>query len=167
MPPALVDGDRDGVVAAADCDDSRAAVRPGAVDVPGNKIDEDCKGGDAAFPLVPATIAFGFLGFRDGTQVETLTVRDLPAGGRAELRCEGKDCRFARKSVRASRRGTVALAKLLGGRRLRAGVVLEVRAAAPGFVAQVRRFRMRPRGLQPVRTSLCLAPGKKRPGRCG
>ena len=107
MPPALVDGDRDGVVAAADCDDSRAAVRPGAVDVPGNRIDEDCAGGDAAFPLVPATIAFGFLGFRDGTVVETLTVRDLPPGGRAELRCEGKGCKLARKAVRVSRRGTV------------------------------------------------------------
>ena len=93
-------------------------------------------------------------------------MRDLPAGGRAELRCEGRAAASRARSVRVSRRGTAALAKLLGGRRLRAGVVLEVRASAPGFVAKVRRFRMRARGLQPVRTSLCLAPGKKRPGRC-
>jgi hypothetical protein len=165
-PPALVDADRDGVVAAADCDDTRANVRPGATDVPGNKVDEDCTGGDAAFPLIPATIAFEFLGFRDGTQAEQLYVRGLPAGGRAELRCEGKGCRFARKAGRVSRRGRAELAKLLRGRRLRAGVVLEVRATAPGFVGKVRRFRIRARGRQPVRTSLCLAPGRKRPGRC-
>ena len=41
-PPAtaVVDVDGDGVVAGVDCDDTRAAIRPGARDVPGNKIDE-------------------------------------------------------------------------------------------------------------------------------
>ena len=34
-----------------DCDDHNAAIYPGAVDVPGNGIDEDCSGGDAAVPV--------------------------------------------------------------------------------------------------------------------
>ena len=45
---AVVDADRDGVVAGVDCDDTRAAVRPGARDIAGNRIDEDCSGSDAA-----------------------------------------------------------------------------------------------------------------------
>ena len=42
------DADGDGVRRPADCDDTRPTVRPGAVDVPDNGIDEDCSGGDSA-----------------------------------------------------------------------------------------------------------------------
>jgi len=42
------DADGDGVRRPADCDDTRANVHPGAIDVPENGIDEDCSGADAA-----------------------------------------------------------------------------------------------------------------------
>jgi hypothetical protein len=41
-----VDGDGDGVEAAADCNDANPAIRPGAPEVFGNGIDEDCNGRD-------------------------------------------------------------------------------------------------------------------------
>jgi hypothetical protein len=41
------DADGDGVRRPADCDDTRATIHPGAVDVPDNGIDEDCSGTDA------------------------------------------------------------------------------------------------------------------------
>ena len=41
------DADGDGLDDPADCDDANPAIRPGAVDVPDNGIDEDCRGGDA------------------------------------------------------------------------------------------------------------------------
>jgi arylsulfatase A-like enzyme len=47
---ALSDGDGDGFSArfgGGDCDDHRADVYPGAEDVPGNGVDENCEGGDA------------------------------------------------------------------------------------------------------------------------
>jgi hypothetical protein len=50
-------------------------------------------------------------------------------------------------------------------RRLRAGAVLEVRLTAPETAGRVIRFTMR-NGRQPQKTSLCLAPGAKRPGPC-
>jgi hypothetical protein len=41
------DLDLDGSSANADCDDHNASIRPGATDVPGDGIDQDCAGGDA------------------------------------------------------------------------------------------------------------------------
>ncbi len=41
------DLDFDGSGANVDCDDHNAAIRPGATDVPGDGIDQDCAGGDA------------------------------------------------------------------------------------------------------------------------
>jgi hypothetical protein len=57
----LTDRDRDGYSAlfgGGDCDDSRADVYPGAEDIPGDGIDQDCQGGDAkpaAASAEPAT----------------------------------------------------------------------------------------------------------------
>ena len=41
------DGDADGAAQARDCDDRDPAVHPGAVDAPGDGIDQDCSGADA------------------------------------------------------------------------------------------------------------------------
>jgi Ca2+-binding RTX toxin-like protein len=49
----VVDGDGDGISPPADCNDGNAAVKPGATEVPGNGLDDDCAGGDAQNPEPP------------------------------------------------------------------------------------------------------------------
>ena len=49
----IEDADGDGVSPPADCNDRNAEIRPGATDVPGNGIDEDCSGADAQSPPPP------------------------------------------------------------------------------------------------------------------
>jgi hypothetical protein len=51
MPP---DADGDGSRADVDCNDASAAVHPGAVEVCGDGIDQECSGGDMACPQPPA-----------------------------------------------------------------------------------------------------------------
>jgi len=41
------DRDRDGALQPADCDDGNVAIRPGAMDVPEDGVDQDCSGTDA------------------------------------------------------------------------------------------------------------------------
>jgi arylsulfatase A-like enzyme len=54
------DRDRDGFsryFGGGDCDDGNADVNPGAVDIPGNGVDEDCSGADAAVSVDEPPVA--------------------------------------------------------------------------------------------------------------
>jgi arylsulfatase A-like enzyme len=56
----LTDGDGDGFSAAfggGDCDDRRADVHPGAEDIPGDGVDQNCEGGDAVATVEPPPAA--------------------------------------------------------------------------------------------------------------
>jgi arylsulfatase A-like enzyme len=78
----LLDLDRDGssaMLGGGDCDDGDPAVHPGAKDVPGDGIDQDCDGHDAALPVhvaAPAREASaGLPAWRRSPQVQQLLAR--------------------------------------------------------------------------------------------
>jgi Ca2+-binding RTX toxin-like protein len=159
------DADGDGVVAPTDCNDLNAAVKPGARDRPQNGVDENCDGRDADWRVNRARITNNWLAFPGYTLVDNLRLRDVPAGGRATVKCTGRGCPFRKaKRLRVRNRRANATA-LFKGDRLQPGARIELRITAPLTIGKVVRYTMRA-GKLPAKRELCLAPGARRPGRC-
>jgi hypothetical protein len=179
----LPDADADGVTAPQDCNDQNPAIHPGAVDVPGDGVDQDCTGADTAGPPPPpgpgpgpvvtltgpgkvaAPIVNRWGLARRYTTVFELAVKEIPAGGRVEVRCTGKGCPFARRTL-SPKGGSAKLGKLFKARHLKPGAVVEIRVTAPRMTGKVVRYTMRAKRKLPASTTLCLAPGASTPGAC-
>jgi hypothetical protein len=161
--PVPIDRDGDGISPPADCWDTNAAVWPGAREVPGNGIDDDCAGGDQP-ARVAATVSVAFRASRKGARVLRLRIRDAPAGARVQVRCRGRRCHFKSRRATVRANGTAKLRRLVR-RRLRARTTLEIRITAPNSIGKVVRYRIR-RGRIPRGRTLCLPPGAPRPVRC-
>jgi Ca2+-binding RTX toxin-like protein len=168
----MPDVDGDGVLAAGtgvtgppDCNDTNAAVRPGLLDVPGNRIDEDCSGRDAPYGRVHTAIQWE----TRGNRFTHLALKGIPVGARAELRC--RDARPRRCPPRVIRRSfpngaeSADLRRHLRRVNLRPRTTVEVRILLPGSIGKVARWRTGNRRT-PRLTLLCLAPDQLAPHRC-
>jgi hypothetical protein len=162
-PTPAPDRDGDGVTAPADCDDPNSTVRPGAREIPGNGIDDDCAGGDTP-GRVAAAVSYEFRATRTGARVLRMRVSDAPAGAAVEVRCSGRGCPFKRRTAAPRANGGASLTKLFR-RSLRAGTAIEVRITAPNSIGKVLRFEIR-RKRVPQARRLCLPPGTAKPTKC-
>ena len=159
------DRDGDGVGRPQDCDDDSPAISPSIPEAFGNAIDEDCSGKPDPYPLLPAEITSRWKPSERGTKAVRLLVSGAPLGAVVTLRCAGPGCSADTKRVKVERERDVTLARLLRGRRLKPGATVEVRVRMDGMIGRVARFKIRDDKL-PKRTSLCLAPGERRPRTC-
>ena len=166
----MPDIDADGVPAPADCDDRDPARRPGFIDTPGNGIDEDCTGADAPYARVFSGVQFAFTVLNSRTRFTRLRVTSVPEGATIEVRCTGGKKRGCFSGVKRFSVPKGADLKNVRGpvkkRKLRAKAKLEVRILAPDAIGKVVRFTMRSGRRGPAQKSLCLTPGKSKPGKC-
>jgi len=162
--PPPVDRDGDGFSPPADCMDTNSTVWPGAREIPGNGIDDDCSGGDQPARLF-ATVSTNWLVTRRGTRVRRLTVREAPPGARITVLCRhSRSCPFRQRALTVDADGIVALKRLFP-RRLRPGAGLEIRITAANMIGRVVRYRIK-RKDTPVGRTLCLPPGASKPSKC-
>ena len=169
--PVPVDADGDGFVTGFDCDDANRAINPGATDVAGDGIDQNCDGFDEPVPFVDYGLSLSFSkATARGRRVTRLVVRDLPSGHLVQVSCRttkryARRCPFTRRTRRPSRAGNVSLTSLFRKRVLPPGTRLELQITAPGFNGRVRRFTVRRVGA--VRDQrLCLTQGRRIPRPC-
>jgi hypothetical protein len=166
-PPPPEDRDGDGVPATSDCADNNATVWPGAPEVPGNGIDEDCSGADQPARL-SATLKHSWAVRGRRARVREMRIRDAPANAQVVVQCKGKrrKCPFRVKRTRVKANGTARLRKFFKGKRpLRAGAMLEIRIVAPNMIGKVVRLPIK-RGQIPNGRTFCLPPGTRRATRC-
>ena len=166
--PAGIDADGDGFFAGQDCNDNNPAIRPGAVEVKGNRIDENCDGLADPFPTLTSGVVTKWGARGNALTLSVLQVtQQFPKGWKAEIRCSGKPkCPFKVNKLKAGkvRRGAANIITSLTKkqRRFRAGQTVEVWVSAPGFNTTVKRYVLK-RNKIPTTQPFCVIPGQSRP----
>ncbi|MEA2180754.1 MAG: hypothetical protein QOG77_4051 [Solirubrobacteraceae bacterium] len=163
------DRDADGVTNAGDCAPDDPRRRPGAKDVPRNKVDEDCSGRDANYPTISSRAALGVSLFLGYSKVTSISARNVPAGAKIQLRCSGRSCPFKQTKARTikKKRSSVSLmTSALRAVRIRPPTTIEVRVTRTGRIGKVMRFRFDKLRKNPTLSTRCLVPGSKSPRKC-
>ena len=160
------DVDGDGWLPPADCDPTNPAVHPGAGEIVGNNIDEDCKDGPLYLRVV-SPISYNTESRGTSVRFTRLIVREVQAGDRIEVRCATKKrgCPFTRKSTtgKAGRR-TVNLLSLFKNRFLKRRAVVELRVLRANQIGRVVRLTVARGKLKSQ--LLCMNVGATTPTRC-
>jgi hypothetical protein len=165
VPAPKVDADQDGYPADADCDDLNRFAHPGAPDVPGDGVDQDCSGADTAGKL-SAIVRYDGTYTRKSTRLKKLQVAEAPPGANVSVTCKGKrkGCPKPRTAT-TSAKGSVSLSKMFRKRHLPPGAVITVQVTAPNLVGRVKRLTIR-RNKVPRVQNRCLIPGADKPSKC-
>ena len=164
VPP---DRDRDTFPEGQDCNDFNAKIRPGAIEIKGNRVDENCDGRKEPFDANRARSTAGWSVLGGRLLLLQLDLTRAVRGTKVQVRCRGRRCPFSRTKTRRVRRAKTNLLKVLKltperKRQFRAGQTLEVWIRTSGYLGKVTRYKLKANAI-PNSRDLCLAPGSRRP----
>jgi hypothetical protein len=176
---AAPDLDSDGFNSLVDCDETNSGIRPGAVEINDNAIDENCDGLLGTTPpvvtpntprateQVVVTLAFFANAKKTTTKFTTLQVKNVPLGATVNVTCGGKGCPSGLKGkgfTKTNAFGTVTLAKFIK-KPLKAGDVITVVVSKPNAISAIKILTVRA-SKKPLITTKCQPPGAKSPVAC-
>jgi hypothetical protein len=166
-PPSPPDQDADGFFAGQDCNDLDPAIRPGAVEVPGNAVDENCDGLRADLPQITSGVSSAWSVRGRRVAITRLLVSSVRSDVTVEFRCDGRRCPVERRRAAAPRHRRVNVLSSIKRvrKRFRAGQTLEVRITSPDRIGKVVRYKLR-RRKPPIGRRLCLRPEERKPHKC-
>jgi len=159
------DVDGDGSIPPADCAPTNPAIHPGAGEIVGNNVDEDCMGGPLYLRVV-SPIGYGIAKRGTSVRFTRLVVSEVRAGDKIEVRCSTKKrgCPFTKKTVTGKSRRTVSLLSMFKKRYLKRGAVVEIRVLRANQIGRVQKLTVARGKL--TSQLLCLNVGATRPGSC-
>ncbi len=154
-----LDRDADGIPRPQDCDDTTATVRPGATEVIGNAVDENCDGIIAPYPPLVGSIQATWRKSGKNTRNLTLLAKGFPESAEISVVCTGvsncpKKKTVARVSAKAEK---INLHRILGSRNFSSKAKIEVRVTRAQRIGRVLSFDIGTPGL-PTVDFLCKPP---------
>jgi hypothetical protein len=162
-----LDRDNDHFPIPGDCDDSNPRIHPGAREIRGNRVDENCDRLAEPFRVLRSLVTAGWRLGPSYTDLLTLVVRNAPRGARVVVRCKGRGCAFHKAKRRKVRRdlAPVRLDRFFGRGRLRPSARVTIRVTASGTIGRTYTYRIVD-DAAPTTRILCRAPSAKRSKPC-